>query len=468
MEVRVRIPPSPTGNLHLGNAYTFLFNYLFAKKNDGKLILRFEDTDRERNKPEFEQNILDGLTWLGIKWDEGPLKQSERLDSYKKAAERLIEEDSAYYCFCSTEELDVIRKDQQLKGSLQVYSGKCRDISKEEAQKIVEGGESHTIRFKMPDDRGDITWKDLILGVIKFDSKLIGDSVIMRSNGIPLYNFAVIVDDIDMEITHVLRGEDHVSNTPKQIVLFEALGAKLPEFAHWPNILNPDRIGKLSKRENATAVTDYKKEGFLSEAIVNYLALLGWTMPDDKEIMNLEEMEESFDLSKMRKSPAAFDIVKLEWLNGEYIRRMSDEELTNRLQEFLVDHPAKERIAPIVPLIKERIKKLSDFIPLTDFLWEEPEYERQVFERLKIDNLKLALEKVAQTLGVLEKPWDTKAFEEVFRKLAEELELSPSQMFQLIRVAISGQTVTPPLFESIQIIGEEEALKRVKKVVAIV
>ncbi|MBI3485932.1 glutamate--tRNA ligase [Candidatus Daviesbacteria bacterium] len=330
--VRVRMAPSPTGNLHLGTAYTTLFNYLFAKKNQGKFILRIEDTDKERSKIEFEENILNGLKWLGLIWDEGPFRQSERLENYQKEAQKLVAEGKAYHCFCTKEDLDKEREDRQELNLPLVYSGKCRHLSTEDIKTNLDMGKPAAIRFKMPEDRGVISFEDLIHGKISFDSLLLGDMVILRSNQMPLYNFSVVVDDVDMQITHVLRGDDHLSNTPKQIVLFEALGAKVPEFAHWPSILNPDRIGKLSKRNNATSIDDYKKLGFLSEAIVNYLALLGWTFPEEKEIMSLTEMEKEFDLKKMRLSPAAFNMEKFEWINGEYIRKLSEEELLKRLQ----------------------------------------------------------------------------------------------------------------------------------------
>jgi glutamyl-tRNA synthetase len=356
MSVVVRIPPSPTGNLHLGSAYTFLFNHLYSKKEKGKLILRFEDTDLERSKKEFEENITDGLKWLGITWDEGPFRQTERLKSYEASRDLMLKNGSAYYCFCTPEELEKERKGQQEKKQSITYSGKCRTLEADEVKQRLDKGAEHVIRYKMPEDRGQISWKDLIHGESSFDSKLIGDFVIFRSTGFPIYNFAVVVDDIDMKVTHVLRGDDHLSNTPKQIVLFEALGGTLPSFAHWPNILNPDRIGKLSKRDNSTAVTDYRKDGFLPEAIVNYLAILGWTPPGDREIWSMKELEEAFDLSKMRKSPAAFDMAKLEWFNGEYLRALSDEELTQRLEDYLVDHPKKELIANLLPLLRRGLR----------------------------------------------------------------------------------------------------------------
>lgn len=462
--------PSPTGNLHLGTAYTTLFNYLFAKKNNGTFILRIEDTDQERSKKEFEENIFSGLRWLGLNWDEGPFRQSERLKQYSEAAMRLLNEGKAYHCFCTPEELEDERKKQQDQKLPPIYSGKCRNLTPQEVEENLKQEKQHVVRFKMPDNRGDIIFNDLIHGEIKFNSQLLGDMVISRSDGSPLYNFAVVVDDIDMKITHVLRGDDHLSNTPKQIVIFEALNASVPEFGHWPMILNPDRIGKLSKRENATSIDDYKKDGYLPEALINYFALLGWTMPDEKEIMNLKEMEQTFDLKKMRLSGAAFNQDKLDWMNGEYIRMMSDEELEKRLQEFLIDHPAQDKLYPIIPLIKERIKKFSDFVPLTDFLFEKPEYETEVFQASLKDkqlDLSAVLQKILEKMDSLSVPWDAKEFEKTFRELAEELKLSATEMFQLIRIAISGQTATPPLFESIKILGETETKNRLQNVVSL-
>src|SRR3989344_5311077 len=285
MEVRVRIPPSPTGKMHLGTAYTAFFNYLFAKKNKGIFIFRWEDTDQERSKKEFEEDILESTKWLGLNWDEGPYRDMDRLKNFQEACDKLLTEGKAYYCFCTTDELEQNRKKQSEKGLPLVYSGKCMNFSSEEVQKLKSEEKQYVIRYKMPSDRGLISFKDLVFGNVKFDSKLIGDFVIMRASGIPIYNFSVVVDDVEMKITHVLRGEDHISNTPKQIVLFEALGSPLPQFIHTPNILNSDRSGKLSKREGATAVSDYRKDGFLPEAILNYLALLGWSLPEDREIM---------------------------------------------------------------------------------------------------------------------------------------------------------------------------------------
>lgn len=456
--------PSPTGNLHLGTAYATLWPYIFAKSKKGKFILRIEDTDQDRSSSEFASNIISGLDWLKLKWDEGPFYQMQRLPYYKKAAEQLLAQNRAYHCFCTKEELDQQRKIQIQNQHPQIYSGKCRNLDKKTTEEKLKDN-SYVIRYKLPEDRGIVKFNDLVHGEISIDSKLLGDMVIMRQNGIPLYNFAVVVDDLDMQITHVIRGEDHISNTPKQILFFESLNASPPVYAHYPMILNQDRDGKLSKRTGSTALEDYKKEGYLPEVIVNYLALLGWSPKDDQEIFTIEQLIEKFDITHMNKAASAWNSQKLEWLNGEYIRAMSDEQLLERLQEFLIDHPAKEKISSVVPLIKERIKKLSDFVPLTAFLFEEIEYDIDIFEQLKIPNLKEALVLSLDNLNSLKKPWKAEEFESVFRNLSQELNISASQMFQLVRVVISGQLVTPPLFESIQILGEEKTIERINKLI---
>lgn len=419
MEVRVRLAPSPTGSPHIGTAWQALFDYCFAKKNNGKFILRLEDTDRARLVPESEQEIYETLKWLGFDYDE-VYKQSERLDIYKKYSQELLTKGLAYE-------------------------------------------DDGAIRFKI-NKTGQTTYHDLVGEKdITIENSTQEDFVIIKSDGYPTYNFANVIDDHLMEISHVIRGNEYISSMPKYIQLYKSLGWEPPKFAHLPLLLGQDR-SKLSKRHGAKSVLELKKEGFLKEAIINFLAHLGWSNPQGKEIFSLEEMIKVFDFKDFNHSSAFFDVTKLEWLNGEYIRRMSDEELEKRLDEYLVDHPAKGKLASIIPLIKERIKKLSDFIPLTDFFFERVEYERGVFDKLKIEKLDEVLIKVIESLEGMEKPWKADIFEQIFRKLAEELNLSVTQMFQLIRVAISGQLVTPPLFESIKILEEEEVLKRFKDV----
>jgi glutamyl-tRNA synthetase len=418
MEVRTRFAPSPTGLMHIGGVRTALYAYLVAKKSNGQFSLRIEDTDRARLVEGATEDIIDTLKWLGLNFDGEVEYQSKRKDIYKEYADKLVKEEKAY--------------------------------EKEGA-----------IWFKI-DTSGSTIVSDLVSNrTIEIPNKDQKDFVILKSDGFPTYHLAHVVDDHLMETNPVIRGPEWISSLPKHVQLFKALGFEVTPYAHIPVILGPDK-SKLSKRHGAKAASEFRKDGFLPEAILNYMAFLGWTPPSGKEILTKEEMAKEFDLKDVHVSSPVFDVVKLEWMNGEYIRQMSDTELTKRLQEFLVDHPAKEKIGPVVPLVKERIKKLSDFIPLTNFLWEAPEYEKEVFEKLKIEDMDKVLEKVLETLENMKSPWDSQTFEETFRNLAEELKLSPTQMFQLIRVAISGQTVTPPLFESVEILGEEETTKRVK------
>ncbi|OGE42725.1 hypothetical protein A3A45_03575 [Candidatus Daviesbacteria bacterium RIFCSPLOWO2_01_FULL_36_8] len=437
MNVRARLAPSPTGMPHIGTAWQALFDFVFVKKNNGKFILRLEDTDRERYVPESVGQIYETLSWLGLEYDEGPNKggdfgpyvQSGRLETYKKYAKELLDKDLAFE-------------------------------------------DEGAIRFKV-NKEGQTTYHDLVGDRdITIENNTQEDFVILKSDGYPTYNFANVIDDHLMEISHVIRGNEYISSMPKYIQLYNSLGWTMPQFAHLPLLVGSDRA-KLSKRHGAKSALDYKKEGYLKEAVINFLALLGWSHPEGKETFSLEDMIKVFDFKNFNNASAYFDETKLEWMNGEYIRNMSNEELTKRLQEFLVDlsggalaksdHPTEEELRKIVPLIKERIKKLSDFVPLTDFLFEKPEYEKEVFNKLNIKNLKESLEKTLKTMEEMKKPWEAKLFEDTFRKLAEDLKISASQMFQLIRVAVSGQTVTPPLFESLQILGEEETINRVRE-----
>lgn len=436
MQVRVRIAPSPTGSPHIGTAWQALFDYVFAKKNKGKFILRLEDTDKERYVPESVDQIFQTLKWLGLNYDEGPVVggpfgpyvQSERIDIYKKYAAQLVEKGSAYQ-------------------------------------------DEGAIRFKT-EKVGETVWHDLVGDKqIAFPNNTQEDFVILKSDGFPTYNFANVIDDHLMEISHVIRGNEFISSTPKHLMLYQAFGWTPPEFAHLPVLVGADRA-KLSKRHGAKSALEFKDEGFLKEAVLNFLALLGWTNPEGKEIFNLEEMIKVFDFKDFNQSSAYFDMTKLEWLNGEYIRGSQNSKLKSQIQDYLKDisggalkkeHPTEEEIEKVIPLVKERIKKLSDFIPLTDFLWEKPEYDLEVFKRLKIQEPKLILGKIMEKMQTMKKPWKTEVFEKTFREMAEQEGLKAGELFQLIRVAVSGQTVTPPLFESIEILGEEETINRVKE-----
>lgn len=456
-KVRTRIAPSPTGDdIHIGNLYTALINWAFAKKNNGKFIIRIEDTDQERKIAGAEEKILSTVKEYGLNYDEGPdiggpfapYRQSMRLDIYQKYAEELIDTGLAYRCYCSKEKLEELK----LKGEIKRHSNYCDGK-----------GEKFVIRLKVPENK-NITFNDLIRGDITINTDQIDDQILIKSDGFPTYHMAVVVDDVLMEISHVIRAEEWISSTPKHILIYEALNFKLPIFAHLPILRNSDK-SKLSKRRNPVWASYYLEQGFLPEAVLNYLALMGWSHPEGKDIFSLDEFINKLDLKDIKVTGPSFDPIKLEWLNGEYIRKMSDEQLTKRLQEFLVDHPAEEKIAEVVPLIKERITKLSDFVPLTDFLWEAPEYDIKEFQKSKVKNQKLVLEKILEIMENLKRPWESKDFEMAFRKLAEDEGEKAGDIFQLIRIAVSGQTVTPPLFESIKILGDEESLNRVKKVI---
>lgn len=466
MDVRTRIAPSPTGeDLHIGNLYTALINWAFARQNHGQFVVRIEDTDRERYVDGAEKTILNSIKAFGLTPDESPEKggpyspyrQSERLDIYKKYADQLLQKDLAYKCFCSKEKLEQIRNEQNQTHIKKNHREYCDPAS---------GGEKFVIRLKVPASE-NITFKDLIRGDITISSNELDDQVLLKSDGFPTYHLGVVIDDYLMKISHVIRAEEWISSTPKHVLLYKAFGWDLPTFVHLPILRNSDR-SKLSKRKNPVWVSWYLAEGYLPEAILNFLCLMGWSHPEQKEVFSLDEFIEKLDLKKFSPVGPAFDPVKLDWMNGEYIRKMSDDQLTEKLEAYLheIDHsakniPGKDVISKLVPLVKERIKKLSDFIPLTDFIFGKPEYDTNVFGKLKIDDKKFALEKVGEKFNSLQSPWKSEDFENAFKNLAQELQISNLDMFQLIRVAVAGQLVTPPLFECIEILGEDETKARI-------
>jgi nondiscriminating glutamyl-tRNA synthetase len=341
-EIRVRFAPSPTGPLHIGGARSALFNFLLAKKLGGKFILRIEDTDRERSSRESEVNIYESLKWLGMNWDEGPdvggaygpYRQMERLDIYQEYTQKLLAEGKAYYCYCSEEELEKERQEALAQGGSPQYSGKCRLLSAEGREKYEAEGRKPVVRFRVPEDK-EIVINDLVRGEVAFQSEEVGDFIIVKSDGIPTYNYAVVIDDALMKISHVIRAEEHLSNTPRQILLYEALGFEIPQFAHISLILGKDR-SKMSKRHGATSVVQYKEEGYLPEAVVNFLALLGWAPEGEAEIFSLEELIKEFSLERVAKNPAVFDMEKLRWINGIYLRECSLDKLTELALPYLI------------------------------------------------------------------------------------------------------------------------------------
>lgn len=469
--VRTRIAPSPTGFLHIGTARTALFNYLFAKKYQGQFVLRIEDTDLERSDKKFEKDIIDGLKWLGLDWDEGPeiggehnpYRQSERIYTYSKYIEQLLNEGKAYYCFCSPEELDAQRQSMMAAGMAPVYSGKCRDLSKEEVAKKMESGK-YIIRFKMPHKK--ISFSDHTRGKIEFDTSLIGDIAIAKNISTPLYNFAVVIDDFEMKITHVIRGEDHIPNTPKQIALFETLNFPIPEYAHLPLILGPDK-SKMSKRHGAQSIIEYKEMGFLPEALINFIALLGWNPGNDREIFSLKELTEEFSIDRIQKSGAIFNIQKLESINSYYIKQKSSEELAKLCEPYFKKagyDASLEKIEKITNLEKERIKKLSEIIEVAKFFFEQSDYASEILVWKKSTKEK-ALSALNDVLTEFKNVPDSEFNAIKLKTIIDELisrHGGAGEVFWPFRVALSGQQSSPPPLEIAEILGKEESLSRLE------
>ena len=460
--VRTRIPPSPTGeDLHIGNLHTSLINWTVAKKNKGQFIVRIEDTDQTRLVKGSEERILKTLKEYGLNYDEGPdiggtagpYRQSERLETYQIYAKELIEKGVAYYCFCSKERLDTLRKRQQKEGLVPRYDKHC--LTLKDPQKRVEAGESHVIRLNIPED-STITFEDMIRGEISFAGKDIDDQVLMKADGYPTYHLAVVVDDHFMKITHVIRGEDWISSTPKHVYLYDAFGWEKPVFAHTPLLRNPDR-SKLSKRKNPVWASWYLKHGYLPEAMLNYLALMGWSHPKQKEIFDLEEFISVFDLKDMQTVGPIFDLVKLEWMNGEYIRKSDPEVLANKISNFYHEKYPTELLQKTIPIIQERIKKLSDYQTLCDFFYKTPE-EYQV----DLKGHKKLFKKVHDVLAKVN-DWTADGIGERLQTVAKEEKLHNADFFMWIRVAIAGKKVSPPLNESMEILGKKECLARLSK-----
>jgi len=463
--IRVRFAPSPTGYLHVGGARTALFNWLYARHTGGTFILRIEDTDFERSTQEMVEGILVGMRWIGLDWDEGPFFQSQRLELYRSTAARLVQSGHAYYCFCTKELLEQRRAAAPAAGQAAKDDDPCRRIPKDDAERRRAAGEAAAVRFAVPES-GSTRFDDAVFGPIDISNAEIEDFVLLRSDGVPTYHLSVVADDLDMRITHIIRGADHVSNTPKQKLLYEALGAPLPVFAHVPLILGPDKT-RLSKRHGATSVIAYKDEGFLPEAFRNYLALLGWSPPDStKEIMNDRDLISLFSLEGISHSNAVFDRTKLEWLNAEYIRAMPVEELSERLLPIVraagydVDPSEMQRIAP---LIRERIKLLRDVLTAADFFFvdELPPYDSALLIPQKGDlaMARKALERAREVLALTD--FNHQALDQALRGAAKEMGLKPGQMFQPIRVAVTGRNASPPLFETLEVLGRDVSLVRI-------
>jgi nondiscriminating glutamyl-tRNA synthetase len=487
--VRVRFAPSPTGPLHIGGVRTALFNYLFARHRGGTFILRIEDTDVARSTPEYERDILIGLAWTGMRWDEGPdpetgldrgpfapYRQMQRLDRYREAAAALLAADRAYSCYCTPVELDAQRKRQEAAHEPPRYSGRCAHLAPEERAAFEREGRRPATRFRVGDRM--IAFDDLVRGRVEIDAaNLGGDFVILRGDGTPLYHFTVVVDDADMEISHVIRGEEHLSNTPKHILLFEALGHAVPQFAHLPLILNADR-SKMSKRKSQTALAAYIDEGFVREAIVNYLALLGWSTGTEEEILSLEELEARFEFDHVQKGGAVFDRERLEWVNGQWIRRLPADELIDRLAPFIgrelaasrIDRlPSNDELRALLPIVQERLPTLSAIGDLVGFLFvEDVRVDIGVLVPKRwdvattLEGLRTARRTIAEVGAV---SFEADELEPALRGVAEDQGWKAGDLFMAIRVAVTGRTATPPLFDTLVALGRDRSLARLDRAI---
>ncbi len=517
-DVRVRIAPAPTGWLHIGTARTALFNYLFAKKNQGSFILRIEDTDIERSNPKFEQDILENLKWLGIEWSEGPdiggdygpYRQSQRLEIYSKYLKKLLAQDQAYYCFCSEEELEAQRQYQMAIGQAPRYSRKCANLSKEEVKKYLSAKKPSIIRFRVPAKK--VEFNDLVRGKIEFDASLIGDIAIAKDLTTPLYNFACVIDDFEMKISYVIRGEDHIPNTPKQILLQEALGFPRPKYAHLPLILGPNRA-KLSKRHGAISIAEYKKAGYLPEALVNFMAFLGWNPGGEREIYSMSSLIKEFSLERIQKGGAIFNQKRLDFLNGFYIRQRSIEKLTELCLPYLIsaglikkvennpgnsDETEKlkifeeeekepeykivktgegislETLTKIISIHQERLKKLSEISELTDFFFKDIlEYDKNLLKWREMTDKEIltSLDKLEKILSKIKnEDWNKENLENILmpeaEKFAQEIKKEIGDRGYLLwplRVALTGREASAGPFEIAEILGKEKTIKRIKE-----
>jgi len=477
-EVRVRLAPSPTGHLHIGSARTALFNYLFAKKHQGSFILRIEDTDQERSTVEFEKNIMDGLRWLGLDWSEGPdingeygpYRQSERKGVYAKYLKKLLDENKAYHCFCSQEELEAQKQYQMSIGEAPHYSGKCAALDEKTIKKNLKEKKPSIIRFRV--EHKKISFDDLIRGKLEFDMGLVGDMVIAKDLFSPLYNFSVVVDDFEMKISHVIRGEDHISNTPKQIQLQEALGFSQPQYAHLPLILGSDR-SKLSKRHGSVSVDSYKKEGYLPESIINFIAFLGWSPGEDREIYSLPSLIKEFTLEKVQKSGAVFNVKKLDYLNGFYIRKKSPERLAELCLPYLEESGLVKKetvdinyIKSIVTIYQERLKKLSEIVELSDYFFKEKlEYGKDLlkWKEMSDSEIKKSLEKSEKIFSKINSgAWIKKNLENALMPEAEKTGDRGIILWPL-RASLSGKKSSAGPFEIAEILGKEKTLQRIQE-----
>jgi glutamyl-tRNA synthetase len=479
--VRVRFAPSPTGNLHIGGARTAIYNWAFARRAGGSFILRIEDTDPERSTPENTAQIMRSLRWLGLNWDEGPevggdygpYLQTQRFDTYTKALHELADKGAVYPCFCSPETLTAKREAAlAAKQAFIGYDRTCRSIPPAEAAARIAAGEPHTWRLKVPEDRGPVVFDDLVHGTVSVPVEQLDDFILLRSDGSPTYNYVVCLDDALMEITHVIRGDDHLSNTPKQILVYEALGVPVPDFAHLSMILGSD--GKrLSKRHGATSVEAYRDAGYLPEALLNYLSLLGWSLDGETTVFSAETLCRNFSLERISRNAAVFDESTLAWMNQESIKAMGAEAFVDAWLPWLEEagitaaQVAARRpwFEAIYPLVAERVHTLAEVWPMCAYLFSGPQVEldaKSVEKCIDKPEAGALLQRVTEALGDPELIWKHDSIEAALRALPEELEVKPKVLFQAVRVAACGNMVSPPLFESLELIGREDTLSRLR------
>lgn len=476
-EVRVRFAPSPTGYLHVGGARTALFNWLFARNTGGKFILRIEDTDMERSTEESYKAIVEDLKWLGLEWNEGPLVggeyspyfQSERRHFYRQWCEKLLEEGKAYHCFCTPEDLERMREELRRQERDIKYDRRCRDLDEQEIRRRIERGEPSAIRFKNP-LAGETVVEDFIKGRITFENTTIDDFVIMKSDGYPTYNFACVVDDMMMKISHVIRGDDHLSNTPKQILIYHALGATPPIFAHVPMIMGPDR-SRLSKRHGATSIGQFRKDGYLPETMVNYLALLGWSYDDSTTIFSKDELVEKFSLSKVSSTPAVFDYAKLQWLNSEYMKMKSSEEKVDLVLSHLrraglvseVDENMRDYIRRVVELLGERLRVAKQVTELASYFFvEKLEYDQGIVSQMVSQHHVVPILKFLEDRLSKIEDFSSITIESVMRGLVAEMGIKVSEVYQPARFAVTGLKHSPDLARVMEIVGKERVLVRLR------
>ena len=456
-KIITRFPPSPTGYLHIGGARTALFNWLYARQNGGTFILRLEDTDVARSSDEYVDAILEGMRWMGLDWDEGPYYQSQRTDLYVEHIQRLLDNGQAYYCHCQPDELELKRKEAQAQGRKPMYDRKCRDLD-------LGPAEGSVVRLRAP-VLGETRYQDLIKGSISFNNSELDDLILQRSDGTPTYHLAVVVDDITMNVTHVIRGDDHVNNTPRQILIYNALDVPLPLYAHVPMILGPDKA-RLSKRHGATSVLAYRDMGYLPGALLNYLVRLGWSF-GDQEIFSMEELLEKFSLENIGKSAGVFNPEKLLWLNSHYIKESDPADLVEPLVPFLkrlgVEEPDPGLVAAAIVTLQTRSKTLEEMAEGAAFYFrDEVDYDEKALKKFLKPNLAPLFEAMASDLETVD-PWDEAHMQPVFEGLMERHQVKFGAIAQPLRVSLTGKTVSPGIFEVIEVLGKEKTLKRVRE-----